>query len=101
MKLYVCWGTFQVPGARSHPCRDARIALEAAGHEPEVVKALSFGALPRAVQTKNRKDVADATGSSWVPALQTDEGEWISGSENVIAWAEQNPGLSAAGSPPA
>ncbi|MBK5231957.1 MAG: hypothetical protein JJE13_03105 [Thermoleophilia bacterium] len=90
MKLYVCWGTFQVPGAREHPCRIAYEALVQADHEPEVIKTLSWGAMPRALQTSGRKLVDDATGSPWVPALQTDDDEWISGSEDIVAWAEQH-----------
>ena len=46
MKLYVCYGTFQVPGMRSHPCRNAYHALQEAGYEPELVKV--HGAGPRA-----------------------------------------------------
>ena len=87
MKLYVCWGTFQVPGAREHPCREAFLALEKAGFEPEVEKVHSVGFIPRALQTSGRKHVEDATGSPWVPALETDEGEWISGSAEIIDWA--------------
>ncbi len=90
MKLYVCWGTFQVPLGREHPCRDALLALEEAGFKPEVVKTHSFGAVPRALQTPKRKLVEDATGSSWVPALETDQGEWISGSGEIAAWASEN-----------
>jgi len=90
MKLYVCWGTFQVPLAREHPCRDALLALEQAGFEPEVLKAHSYGALPRALQTPTRKRIEEATGSPWVPALETDAGQWISGSEEIAEWASQN-----------
>jgi len=90
MKLYVCWGTFQVPGAREHPCRLAWEALLDADYEPEVIKAHSVGLLPRALQTPTRKLVEDKTGSPWVPALETDDGEWISGSGNIVAWAEQH-----------
>jgi len=90
MKLYVCWGTFQVPAVRDHPCKDAYDALVQADQVPEVIKTYSFGAMPRALQTKGRKLVEDATGSSWVPALETDDGEWISGSKEIIAWAEQH-----------
>jgi hypothetical protein len=96
MKLYVCWGTFQVPVVREHPCRDALIALEEAGYEPEVVKAHSYGALPRALQTPTRKRIEDATGSPWVPALETDDGTWISGTEEIVAWASSNPASGAA-----
>jgi hypothetical protein len=97
VKLYVCWGTFQVPLAREHPCRDALLALEKAEYEPEVVKAHSYGALPRALQTPTRKKIEDATGSPWVPALEKDDGDWISGAGEIIEWASANP---AGGAPP-
>lgn len=42
------------------------------------------------LQTKRRKLVEQSTGSPWVPALQTDEGQWISGSEDIIAWAKRH-----------
>lgn len=89
MKLYVCWGTFQVPVVREHPCKLAYDALRAAGHEPEVVKTYSFGALPNA--TSGRKEVKRLTGQSWVPALLTDDGEAIHNSKAIVAWAAANP----------
>ena len=91
MKLYVCWGTFQVPVVREHPCKIAHDALVEAGWDPEVIKTYSSGAMPRALQTGGRKTVEDATGRKWVPALETDDGEWISGSKEIAAWAEQHP----------
>ena len=90
MKLYVCWGTQQVPGMREHPCKIAYEALLDADQVPEVVKVHSWGALPRVLQTSGRKLVEDQTGKKWVPALETDEGEWISGSSEIVAWAEQH-----------
>ena len=90
MKLYVCWGTQQVPGMREHPCKIAYEALLDADQVPEVVKVRSWGALPRALQTRGRKLVEDETGKKWVPALETDEGEWISGSKAIVDWAEQH-----------
>lgn len=90
MKLYVCWGTFQVPVVREHPCKIAYDALIQADFEPEVIKTYSSGAIPRALQTSGRKIVEDGTGSKWVPALETDDGEWISGSREIVAWAEQH-----------
>ncbi len=91
MDLYVCWTEKQLPVPRSHPCANAYEALVAAGHEPNLVHARSFGALPDALQTKARKHVKEKTGSTWVPALETDGGEWINGSEEIIAWAQANP----------
>jgi glutathione S-transferase len=87
-KLYVCWGTFQVPGMRSHPCKNAYEALRAAGHDPEVVKVYSAGALPDI--TPGRREVKRLTGQSWVPVLVTDEGEAIHEAEAIIAWAQEH-----------
>lgn len=89
MKLYVCWGTFQVPGMRSHPCRNALHALQEAGYEPEVTKAYGFGPLPDV--TPGRREVKRLSGQSWVPLLVTDDGEVINDSANIIAWAEEHP----------
>jgi len=75
---------------REHPCRIAYEALVSANFEPEVIKTHSWGALPRALQTPGRKVVEDGTGASWVPALETDSGEWISGTSEIVAWAEQH-----------
>ena len=93
MKLYVCWTKreLHISGRGGHPCTNAYKALRKAGYDPEVTHALSFGGLPDAVQTPARKVVKEKTGKSWVPALETDDGEWISGSKEIAAWAEQNP----------
>lgn len=53
--------------------------------------ALSYGGLPGALQTPGRRKVERNTDSYWVPALETDDGEWVSGSEQIVAWAERNP----------
>ncbi|MGK2956138.1 MAG: hypothetical protein ACSLFI_10775 [Solirubrobacterales bacterium] len=89
-KLYVCWGTFQIPLVREHPCRIAWEALLQAGYEPEVIKVRGWGAMPHALQNSGRKLVEEKTGSPWVPALETESGEWISGSSEIVAWAEQH-----------
>ena len=89
MKLYVCWGTFQVPGMRSHPCRNAYEALKAAGHDPELVKAYGFGPLPDL--TRGRREVRQLSGHSWVPLLVADDGEVIGDSQQIIDWAREHP----------
>ena len=89
MKLYVCWGTGQVPGVREHACKVAHDALTAAGHDPEVVKVRSWGALPPI--TAGRKAVKRLTGQSWVPVLVTDAGAAIQGSDQIVVWAQQHP----------
>jgi hypothetical protein len=97
MKLYVCWGTWRRPtplvsGGKPHPCGVAHEALERAGHDPEVVRALGWKALPAALnQTPGRRKVKELTGEVSVPVLVTDDGEVVPGSAEIAAWAERNP----------
>ncbi|HWH45831.1 MAG TPA: hypothetical protein VNT32_14010 [Thermoleophilaceae bacterium] len=89
MKLYVCWGTF---APDNHPCGQAHRALVEAGHDPEVVRAYGWGRLPEVLnQTPGRREVRRRTGNSWVPALVTDGDETIQGTNEIVAWAKQNP----------
>ena len=94
MKLYVCWGTFQVRGMRSHPCRNAYLALKEAGYDPELIKARGLGPLPDI--TRGRREVKALSGSSWVPLLVTDDGEVIGESQRIIDWAREHPAVAAA-----
>jgi hypothetical protein len=92
MKLYVCWTTKEPhlrPGG--HPCANAYKALRAAGHDPEVIHTHSVGLLPASMQTSGRKLVQEKTGTRWVPALETDGGEWIGGSREIAGWAGRHP----------
>ena len=95
MKLYVCWSTGLSPiGDGGHACGKAYRALNAAGHEPEVVKAHGMGLLPDAIfnRTQGRREVRELTGKSTVPVLVTDFGEVIAESRRIIAWAQAHPG---------
>jgi hypothetical protein len=97
VKLYVCWGTFPVPWPRrdapwrpgAHPCKRAYDALKEAGHSPQVVRCYGFGQLPDI--TRRRREVKRLTGESWVPVLVLDDGEIITDSKNIVAWARDNP----------
>src|SRR5215212_7716461 len=97
MKLYVCWVTFAVPWPRrggssrpaAHPCKVAYDALAEAGHSPQVVKSYGFSQLPDV--TRARKEVRRLTGESWVPVLVLDDGDVVTGSQNIAAWARDNP----------
>lgn len=89
MKLYVCWTARDHPGG--HACARAHEALKQAGHDPEVVKARGWGALPDFLQTSARRRVEEATGEKWVPALELDDGKWVAGSKQIVAWAEAHP----------
>jgi hypothetical protein len=95
MKLYVCWGTFELPGETGHPCAKAHQALRDAGHRPEVIRAYGGASLPSFLgvlnRTQGRRTVKRLTGSPVVPALVTDKGEMIHESENIVAWARAHP----------
>jgi len=93
MKLYICWGTFQTPRPGGHPCANAYNALKDAGYEPEVEKVhgLAVGPSIFHMKTEGRKEVEQLSGSPTVPILVLDDGEVISDSKNIVAWAEKNP----------
>ena len=91
MKLYVCYGTFKSPRPGGHPCGNAYRALQAAGHDPEVVKTYGWGALPDALNPGRRKEVKRLSGNTWVPVLVTDDDSVISGSKEIAAWAQEHP----------
>jgi hypothetical protein len=97
MKLYVCWGTFPVPWPRrsaswrpgAHPCKRAFDALHEAGHSPHVEKVYGFGFLPDV--TSGRREVKRLTGQSFVPVMVLDDGDVVTGSDDIVAWARANP----------
>lgn len=94
MKLYVCYGTFTAaPRPGGHPCGNAHKALREAGHDPEVIKAYGLGALPDIFnRTSGRQEVKRLTGgSNMVPAVETDDGEVVQGSKEIVAWARSHP----------
>ena len=93
MKLYVCWGTFHSPRPGGHPCGNAFRALEAAGHDPEVIKSYGWAVLPDKPfnNTTGRNRAKELTGSATVPVLELDDGSAVGGSEKIIAWAKANP----------
>ena len=93
MKLYVCWNTNPKFIFGSHPCGIAYEALREAGHDPEVVKAKGWRAMPDAVfnRTDGRQEVKRLTGKVDVPVLVTDEGEAISESKAIVEWAKAHP----------
>jgi glutathione S-transferase len=93
VKLYVCWGTFQTIRPGGHPCHNAYQALRMAGHDPEVVKVHGLGIGPRMFQvtTDGRREVEEIAGTRTVPVLVTDDGEVITESKRIVAWAEAHP----------
>ncbi|MGE4427915.1 MAG: glutathione S-transferase N-terminal domain-containing protein [Solirubrobacteraceae bacterium] len=92
MRLYVCYGTFKWgPRKGGHPCGRAYHALRDAGHDPEVIRARGFGALPDAVNGKHRREVKRLTGNAWVPALVLDDGTVVDGAAAIVEWAAEHP----------
>ena len=77
----------------AHPCGEANRALRNAGYRPDVVRSYGLGLLPGFVNelTRGRREVKQLTGSYWAPALVTDDGTVIHGSQQIAAWAEANP----------
>jgi hypothetical protein len=94
VKLYVCWGTFPTPLLPDgHPCRTAYLALRRAGYEPHVVRAFGAAMLPDVPfnLTPGRLHVKRTTGNSEVPMLETDDGQTIQGSRQIVEWTSRNP----------
>ena len=93
MKLYVCYGTFPTALPGGHPCRTAHQALRRAGYEPKVVRSFGLAMLPDIPfnLTPQRLHVKRMTGNSEVPMLETDDGEIVQGSRQIVRWAEKNP----------
>ncbi len=101
MKLFVCWGTWNrstpwpFRRAETHPCGAAYKALLNAGHNPRVVRSFGWEALPTLFNlTPGRRQVRRLTGQILVPVLVTDEGEAVTESKEIIAWAQRNPASS-------
>jgi glutaredoxin len=94
MKLYICWTTIQTPRPpHGHPCHNAYKALRDAGHDPEVVKVRGLGIGPRFLHwiTDGRREVERISGQRTVPVLVTDDGEVVTESQRIVAWAEEHP----------
>ena len=92
MKLYICWTTAQTPRPGGHPCANAYKALTDAGHAFELIKVKGLGLGPDFLNlmTDGRREVEEISGQRVVPVLVTDDGEVITESKRIIAWAESN-----------
>lgn len=94
MKLYVCYDflknirTTGRPGG--HPCGNAHAALKEAGYAPEIEAMGGLGP-PPFNRGAGRQKIKAMTGQTWVPVLETDDGELIQDSKQIIAWAKKNP----------
>ena len=96
MILYTCevgkaFG--DLPPMLAHPCGRAAKALEAAGYEYEhrQVKGgvLKVWTLPK--RAEDRAEVERLSGQRAVPIVVLDDGEVISGSGEIVRWAQTHP----------
>ena len=83
-------GPVPLPAAGRTPCRNAHEALREAGWTPDVEKVYGWGLLGDSLNPTRAK-IRNLTGKNWVPVLETDDGEIISGSDKIIRWARDNP----------
>jgi len=90
VKLYVCWNVKR--GPFGHACGNAYHGLRHAGHDPEVIKSRGLRILPDLFnRTEGRREAKRLTGSKTVPVLVTDDGEVVSDSKKIVAWAREHP----------
>ena len=91
MKLYVCFDFLKdvrhTPRPGGHPCGNAHHALKQAGHTPEIEAVQGLGPAPFN-RTPGRQKIKEMTGQTWVPVLETDDGELIQGSKQIVAWVQ-------------
>ena len=87
MKLYVCYGTFQMK--KGHPCANAYEALVEAGYDPEVER--TGGCLRTDPLWPGRRKVKELTGTYEVPTLVLDDGTVVDESQRIMEWAAQHP----------
>ena len=97
MVLYTCEvGTAMgdLPAPLAHPCGRAAKALEKAGYayEHKQVKGgmLKVWTLPK--RAEDRAEIERLSGQRGVPILVLDDGQVVSGSGEIVRWAESHPG---------
>jgi glutaredoxin len=60
--------------------------------DPEVIKSRGLRILPDLFnRTEGRREAKRLTGSKTVPVLVTDDGEVVSDSKKIVAWAREHP----------
>lgn len=92
MVLYTCEQKKTGP-ALLHPCAKAGKALDEAGYEYEIrtVKGYRMLFWTWGSRAADRAEVRKLSGSDEVPILVLDDGEVVSGSGAIAAWAKQHP----------
>jgi glutathione S-transferase len=90
--LYTCGVKTSGPGF-AHPCAKAGHALDAAGYEYEIKTVKGYRGMPWTwgSRKQDREEIRRLSGTDEVPILVLDDGEVISGSGTIAAWAKQHP----------
>lgn len=82
-----------LPAPIAHPCGRAAKALDRAGYEYDWKRVdgglMKFWTWPK--RAKDRAEVKRLSGQRAVPILVLDSGEVISGSGEIVRWAQANP----------
>ena len=104
MVLYVCSLEKTgggLPGPLAHPCGRASKALDGAGHgyELKTVKGGSLKLWTLPSRAKDRAEVEQLSGQRGVPILVLDDGQVISGSGDIVTWAQGHPASAPASAP--
>ncbi|MCB0876016.1 MAG: glutathione S-transferase N-terminal domain-containing protein [Solirubrobacterales bacterium] len=89
MKLYTC-GQQDHAGKLGHPCGRAADALREAGWDFEIEVVEGYRLLPWTRRGK-RDEIRRISGQENVPVLVADDGEVVSGSGAIKAWASEHP----------
>jgi glutathione S-transferase len=92
MLLYTCGAGTHGANAPliKHPCGVAAQALDRAGHSYEMKTVGGYKNVPFSRKGK-RAEIVELTGQEDVPVLVLDGGETISGSPEIVAWAQAHP----------
>lgn len=77
-------------GAPPHACKRAQRALRAAGHDFDKIIA-ARGVLFGLFTTGRRPKLKALSGQEQLPVLRLPDRTTISGSANIIAWANEHP----------
>jgi len=89
MLLYTCNKKKSVPAM--HPCGRAAKALDDAGYEYEIETVAGYKLMPWTRSGDARDKIRELSGQSDVPILVLDDGDVVSGTGKIVAWAKSNP----------
>jgi len=82
-----------LPGPLAHPCGKAALALDRTGHSYELRKVkggtLKLWTWPS--RARDRAEIEQLSGQRGVPILVLDDGSVITGSAQIVSWAQETP----------